>query len=292
VNISLDSSVKNVVSRIAITGASGWVGKKLVLLLRSTGCEVVLVPRDYLSDLALLQGTLQGCHSVVHLAALVHQMREPPTLAQFRQVNCDLTINVAKAAAAAGLEQLIFVSTAKVMGEQSAVPFKESDAANPQDDYSRAKHEAEIGLQALQHSGALKALKVCVLRPPLIYGEGVGANFAKLQRLAASHWPLPLGAATAPRSMVEVDDFNRTVLKVFQKRKLLPDYEIFFVTDEFDSSTASIITRIRATQGRRSGLVFIPASLLKLGLQLIGKQSIFDRLFTSLQVDGSRARRL
>jgi nucleoside-diphosphate-sugar epimerase len=282
----------NLPLKIAITGANGWVGKKLVTLLQSNNCDVVCVPRAHLSDIGLLQNTLQGCQSVVHLAALVHQMRAPPTLLEFRKVNCDLTINVARAAAAACVEQLIFVSTAKVMGEQSTVPFKESDLANPQDDYSRAKHEAELTLKTLQDKGKLGALKVCVLRPPLIYGEGVGANFAKLERLAASSWPLPLGTATALRSMIQVDDFNSTILKVFEKRTSLPSYEVFFVSDKDDKSTASIIAQIRTVNRAPTRLVNVPSSWVKVALSLIGKQSIYDRLFTSLQVDGSRVRRL
>jgi nucleoside-diphosphate-sugar epimerase len=245
----------NLPLKIAITGANGWVGKKLVTLLQSNNCDVVCVPRAHLSDIGLLQTTLQGCQSVVHLAALVHQMREPPTLAQFRSVNCVLTINVAKAAAAVQVKQLIFVSTAKVMGEQSTTPFKETDAADPQDDYSRAKWEAEITLKTLQDEGKLGALKVCVLRPPLIYGEGVGANFAKLERLAASSWPLPLGTATALRSMIQVDDFNSTILKVFEKRTSLPSYEVFFVSDKDDKSTASIIAQIRTVNRAPTRLV-------------------------------------
>lgn len=282
----------NLPLKIAITGANGWVGKKLVTLLQSNNCDVVCVPRAHLSDIGLLQTTLQGCQSVVHLAALVHQMRAPPTLLEFRKVNCDLTINVAKAAAAASVEQLIFVSTAKVMGEQSTVPFKESDLANPQDDYSRAKHEAELTLKAMSDKGQFGALKVCVLRPPLIYGDGVGANFAKLERLAATAWPLPLGAANAPRSMVEVDYFVRTIWKIFEKRELLTDYEVFFVTDENDRTTSGIVADIRKSQGRQPNLVNMPALLIKFLLHLAGKRSIYDRLFTPLQVDGNRVRGL
>jgi nucleoside-diphosphate-sugar epimerase len=278
--------------KIAVTGANGWVGNKLVTLLQSGDYEAVPVPRAYLSDPDRLQKLLVDCQSVVHLAALVHQMREPPSLNEFRKVNCDLTLNVARAAAVAGVQQMVFVSTAKVMGEQSVRAFKESDFGNPQDDYSRAKFEAEIGLSSMQKKGELGSLKVCVLRPPLIYGAGVGANFAKLEKLAASRLPLPLGSATALRSMVDVDLFNQTILKVFEKRAVLKGYEVFFVTDPVDKSTASIITAIRKTHGRASNLISIPAPWLRWALSVIGKRSIYDRLFTSLQVDGSRIRAL
>jgi nucleoside-diphosphate-sugar epimerase len=277
--------------RVGITGANGWIGKALKHSLRQRKIDAIEISRSELQSEPALVKALEGCSSVIHLAALVHQMNTPPSLEQFRAVNRDLTVNLAKAAALAGVEQLIFVSTAKVVGEFSIAPLSEMALANPSDDYSRTKHEAEQELQRLLNENALAQLKICIVRPPLVYGEGVKANYAKLVVLAKSRWPLPLGSVRGKRSMVSLADLTALIIQLVERRSELTEIEVFHIATLPDKTSAEIIADIRKLDGRRSGLVAIPEGVMKFILTCIGKRNIYDRLFTQLQLDTQKAER-
>jgi nucleoside-diphosphate-sugar epimerase len=169
--------------KVAVTGPNGWIARTLLNALKIDNYTGVAIQRDWLTKVngeanPALFSALHGCDSVVHLAALVHQMSTAPTLADYRKVNCDLTLELAQVAASVGVRQFIFVSTAKVMGEFSIRPFTESDTPTATDDYAISKLEAEVGLRNLQSAGKLGSMKVVIVRPPLVYGEGAGANYA------------------------------------------------------------------------------------------------------------------
>jgi nucleoside-diphosphate-sugar epimerase len=279
--------------KVAVTGPNGWIAKALLKKLAAQSFDSVGVQRDWLPWPGLAKGphltqVFDDCHSLVHLAALVHQMDKVPTLAEYRSINCDLTLQLAQAAAAAGVRQFIFMSTAKVMGELSNRPFVESDDAIPVDAYSVSKFEAEKGLQNLHKSGQLGAMKVCIVRPPLVYGEGVGANYEKLISLANTSWPLPLGKATALRSMVSIDRLTDGISALVSSNEHLTSFEVFFAADPIDQSAASIIRATRQANNHGARLIAVPQMMMKYSLSAIGKTSIYERLFTSLQVDGSR----
>jgi nucleoside-diphosphate-sugar epimerase len=280
-----------VARKVAVTGPNGWIAKAFLEKLQTRAIAGVAIQRSWLvnkSESTLLAASLQGCLSVVHLAALVHQMNTVPTIEDYRKVNCALTLQLAIAAAHAGVAQFIFVSTAKVMGERSARPFTEADAANPRDPYSISKLDAENELIRLKQSGELGLMKVVIVRPPLVYGEGVKANYAKLTSLAQTSYPLPLGCATALRSMVSVDHLTDGFIALINAQPSLNNVEIFFATDENDQSTASIVQSIRAANGRRAALIHVPTNVMRLVLSCVSKKNIYERLFTSLQFDGTR----
>ena len=286
---------------IAITGSAGWVGRALAEQLEKNGYSVLKMPHDTAHSTTLPQGT----RCLVHLAALVHQMDRQPSANDYHKANCDFAIAMARKAAVAGCAQMIFVSTAKVMGERSAigVPFTEAHEPQPSDAYSKSKWQAELALSKLVQAGELGQMQICILRPPVVYGPGAGANVKRLEQLAASPWPLPLGRAQAPRSMVSlslltnaIESLIETLNEAFMEsptacRDGLPALETFFVADPMDTSVAQIITNLRAAQGRKPGLVNVPAIAMKIGLSVVGQQAIYERLFTPLQIDGSKLRR-
>jgi UDP-4-keto-D-QuiNAc 4-reductase len=283
--------------KVAVTGPNGWIAKALQQKLKAQSIVAIGVDRAWLAqqttrDEVFLTQALSGCDCVIHLAALVHQMNAAPTLADYRAINCELTIKLAQSAANAGVRQFIFISTAKVMGEKSIRPFLEGDTPAPTDAYSISKLEAETGLKNLQRDGKLGAMKVVIVRPPLVFGNGVSANYEKLIALANTGWPLPLGSATAPRSMVNIDRLTNGLLALLVARDQLKDFEVFFATEPIDQSTASIIREVRNAKGRSAALVNVPPKLMQIMLSAVGKKSIFERLFTSLQVDGSRLNNL
>jgi UDP-4-keto-D-QuiNAc 4-reductase len=277
--------------KVAVTGPNGWIAKALQQKLESQSITAIGVNRTWLKqqtiqDKALLTQALQGCNSVVHLAALVHQMNAAPTLADYRAVNCELTLKLARAAADAGVRQFIFVSTAKVMGERSNKPFLENDIPAPTDAYSISKIEAETGLKTLLQEGKLGSMKVAIVRPPLVFGSGVGANYEKLIALANTRWPLPLGGANAQRSMVSIDRLTDGLVALVKAREQLKPFEVFFASEPNDQSTADIIREVRIAKGHKAALINVPPILMR--SQVSVKEAFmsdFSRLFKSTAPD-------
>lgn len=212
---------------IAVTGATGFVGRALVqrcvaLTPPERACGVFAITRQgptnkvagacyaqvgHWSDDTEWQAVLTGIEVLVHAAARVHVMADTATdpLEEFRRLNVLATLQLASAAAAAGVKRFVFVSSVKVNGEstQASRTFTETDAPDPQDAYGVSKHEAEHGLRQL---AADTGMDVVIIRPPLVYGPGVKANFAALMRAVQRGWPLPLGAVHNQRSLVALDN--------------------------------------------------------------------------------------
>jgi UDP-glucose 4-epimerase len=279
--------------KVAITGPSGWVAKALIASLNTEGYEIVTVSRAELNDPNALQTRLVGVDVVVHLAALVHKMTGQPTLLEYREVNRDLTLSLARVSAKVGVQHYIFVSTAKVLGETSVTPLLENSPLQPQDAYAISKAEAETELASLQRANQLQCMKISILRPPLIFGEGVKANFAKLQRWAASPWPLPLGCAKAKRSMLSLDDVVAMLTSLIEQGKQTnpcADFNVFNAASQPDQSTAEIISQLRAKQNRQALLIPVPSFAMKTVLTLIGQSSVYDRLYTTFQLDATKIR--
>jgi len=287
--------------RALVTGASGFVGRVLVaeLLRRGhavraavrrpvefpTGVEAVDVGE--ISESTDWSTALRGVDTVFHLAARVHQRggAGPVTELQYRRINCDATVTLARAAMEAGAEDFIFASSVKVMGEISADhPFTESDAASPRDAYGRSKLAAEQELARLAGP-----IRISILRPPLVYGSGVGANFLSLMRLADSHWPLPLGAARAQRSIVHVGNLVDAMIACTQVAHSTP--ATYFVSDGRDVSVAELIALLRNALGRPVRLLAAPASLLETVARVVGRADAAQRLFHPLQIDIGRIAR-
>jgi nucleoside-diphosphate-sugar epimerase len=234
---------------------------------------------------------LANVQIVVHLAARVHVMHDQSAdpMAEFRQVNVQGTLHLARQAAAAGVRRFVFVSSVKVNGESTCPgrAFLESDPPNPQDAYGTSKHEAEQGLRQL----ALETgLEVVIIRPPLVYGPGVKANFAALMRVVQKGWPLPLGAVNNRRSLVALDNLTDFIMTVITHPAAAN--QTFLISDGQDLSTAELIRAMADAAHTRARLMSVPLWVLAWGGRLTGKTQAVGRLCENLQVDSSKARDL
>lgn len=288
-----------------VTGSGGFVGHSLCAALRTRGLlvrpalrtarsrpddfdDVVVGSLDAQTDWF---EALRDVDTVVHLAARVHVMNDVSTdpLAEFRRVNVAGTLNLARQAATAGVKRFVFISSVKVNGEHTEPghPFNEMDVPNPQDAYAQSKHEAEQGLRQIATE---TGLEVVIIRPPLVYGPGVKANFAALMRAVQRGWPLPLGAVHNQRSLVALDnlvDFSMTCITHPQAAN-----QTFMVSDGQDLSTTELVRGMAHAAGVPARLLPVPVWALKAGAALFAKGDAVDRLCGNLQVDISKARTL
>jgi nucleoside-diphosphate-sugar epimerase len=212
---------------------------------------------------------------------------EADPLTAFRAVNVDGTLNLARQAAAAGVKRFVFVSSVKVNGECTAPgrAFTEADAPMPQDAYGQSKHEAEQGLRQLSSD---MGMEVVIIRPPLVYGPGVKANFATLMHAVQRGWPLPLGSVHNQRSLVALSnlvDFIVTCITHPQAAN-----QTFLVSDGQDLSTAELVRGIAQAAGVPARLLPVPVWALQAGASLLGKGDVVQRLCGNLQIDASKAR--
>ncbi len=271
---------------VAVTGATGFVGCVLVGDLLRRGLKVLPVARDVNPELLLQQASV-----VVHLAARVHVMDEKSTnpLHAFRKSNVDATVSLARQAAAAGVARFVFMSSVKVNGEGSPLfrGFTELDLPDPQDPYGVSKWEAE---QALQQVAAETGMEVVIVRPPLVYGFGVKANFAALMRAVMRGWPLPFGSIQNSRSLVGLDNLVDFIYCCMTHPAAAN--QTFLVSDGHDVSSAQLVRELAAAAGVKPNLCSVPQWFLEFGAVMVGKRKAVQRLCGSLQVDISKAQTL
>jgi nucleoside-diphosphate-sugar epimerase len=227
---------------------------------------------------------LQGATTVIHLAARVHQVQDSSTdpLQAFRATNLHATLQLARCAQEMGVQRFIFVSTVKVLGEETAPdqPFRASDPALPQDAYATSKHEAEQALRALAVGGSMELV---IVRPPLVYGPGVRANFASLVRVVRRGIPLPLARVHNLRSLVGIDNLVSLLLRCTQHADA--GGQTFLVSDGHDLSTPDLVRQLATALGQPARLWPVPLAGLQLAARLTGRQAAVQRLCSSLQVD-------
>ena len=232
---------------------------------------------------------LQGVSSVIHCAARVHVMTDAATdpLEEFRRVNVHGTLNLARQASVAGVRRFVFISSIKVNGEstQTGFPFKADDAPAPEDAYGISKFEAENGLREL---AVQSGMEVVIIRPPLVYGAGVKANFATMMRWLRRGVPMPFGAIQNARSLVALG--NLVDLIVTCVRHPAAANQIFLVSDGEDLSTTQLLRRVALAMNTTAWLLPVPSSVLKLATAALGKPDVARRLFASLQVDIEKTR--
>jgi nucleoside-diphosphate-sugar epimerase/GT2 family glycosyltransferase len=293
--------------RVLVTGANGFIGQALCGALSSQGCSVRGVVRkknadgraDALDHWVMGEidehtewaSALSGIDCVVHLAARVHLMLDTAAnpLAEFRRINVALTLNLARQAAKAGVRRFVFVSSVKVNGEKTVIgqPFTADDVPQPIDSYGISKFEAE---QALVQLAAETGLEVVIVRPVLVYGPGVKANFHEMMRWVLKGVPLPLGALDNQRSLVAIDNVV-DLLSVCLHHPRAAN-QVFLVSDGEDLTVSGLLRRTAAALGRPARLVPVPMFLLRMGGRLLGKEPVIRRLCDTLQVDIGKTQRL
>jgi len=291
--------------RVLVTGATGFVGRRLCGALASRGHQVTgAVRRPAESDLPagvlpvqvgdMGPGTpwdeaLSGIEGIVHLAARAHVMRDTAAdpEAEYRRVNVEATRCLAERAMAAGVRRFVFMSTVKVNGERTEDrPFQPADPPAPEDAYGRTKRDAEAAVWTTLGDSATEAV---VVRSPLVYGPGVKGNFLTLLKAVHGGMLLPFGAIDNRRSMVFVDNLADALIAALEQPAAAG--ETFYVRDDEDVSTTELIRRMAGALERPARLLPVPAALLRLAGRLTGKHDMARRITGSLQVDDSATRK-
>ena len=284
--------------KVLVTGGNGFLGSAVLRELQAKGIDSIGAVRKHYGENPAEEfiqvgdinahtdwtEALIGVEAVVHCAARVHVMNEQAdnALEAFREVNVEGTLKLARSAAAAGVKRLLFISSIKVNGEGTRPGrlFRYDDAPAPEDAYGQSKAEAEAGLLSVSRE---TGLEVVVIRPPLVYGPGVKANFAALMKLAGKNLPLPLGAVRNKRSMVALDNLVSLIVTCINHPSAAN--RTFLVSDGQDLSTTELLTLMTRATGKTPRLLPVPMSWLALAASFLGKKDIADRLFGSLQVD-------
>ncbi|QDP72355.1 SDR family oxidoreductase [Legionella israelensis] len=294
--------------KILITGATGFIGRRLVSQLKMQKKYFISiairqkkqdffsseVEKHFIDDIETTtdwSSILQNCDVIIHTAARVHIMNESEKdpLSEFRRVNKDGTLQLAKQAAANGVKRFIFISSIKVNGEETAINeiYKADDSVYPADPYAVSKYEAE---QELLKLSAETGLEVVIIRPPLVYGPGVKGNFYYMLQWLKRGIPLPLGAIRNKRSLVYLDNLIDLIACCIEHPKATN--QIFLVSDGEDLSTTELLKKISYSLGKTPRLLPIPSGLLKVAAILFGKKNLAQRLCGSLQVDISKTQTL
>ena len=278
--------------KLLITGATGFIGRRLCQAADDKGLRVRMALRRDDGQGGVVVGdlgsdtdwssALEGVDAIVHLAARVHVMDEEAEdpLAEFRKVNVDGTLNLARQAAEAGVKQFVFISSIGVNGNQSVRQFTADDPPNPVEPYAVSKLEAEEGLRQVEKE---TGLEVAVIRPTLVYGPNAPGNFGRLVRLVQKGFPLPLGLVNNKRSLVALDNLVDLILTCVHHPAAAG--ETFLVSDGEDLSTPELIRKIARAMGKKPRFVPVPLAMLRLGGRIMGKSAEVERLVGSLQVD-------
>jgi nucleoside-diphosphate-sugar epimerase len=296
-------------TKICVTGATGFIGSKLSLKLSQLSYDVLAPVRNLSSSSLSLNQNLQyikvekedsnlnyskilkQVDTVIHCAARTHVVREVeknPQIA-YQKINVEETLNLATQAASFGVKRFIFLSSIKVNGEKTlrSESFKHNDIAMPEDAYGVSKLKAEKVLRELSDR---TGLEIVIIRAPLVYGEGVKGNFLRLLNLTNKKIPLPFARINNIRSLVGLDNLIDLIICCIDHPKAAG--QIFLISDNESISTPELIKRIGAAMGKSTRLFPVPLSIFKLLGRLMGKSYEVDKLLGSLMVDTSHTRQI
>lgn len=289
-----------------VTGANGFVGSSLCRFLLDQGQHVVRLlrkPQTHLQgakDIVIenwehagFENVFQGVDVLVHLAARVHMLQDNSSdpLAEYRKTNVLITENLARAAANAGVPRFIYLSSIKVNGEGSlknlALTYNEDVLKKPEDPYGVSKWEAERSLLDIANESSLE---VTIIRPPLVYGPGVRANFLKLIKTVDKGLPLPLKSLNNARSLVYVDNLVSSIYWLSHQPQA--KNQVYLVSDGTAFSTSELIAQISACLGKKAALFYFPPKIMIWAGKLLHKESVLERLLGSLKLDISKIQKL
>lgn len=298
---------------ILVTGASGFIGKALVTSLCERGYDVRATVRSTAAEARLydhkkqqglhtlticnlgeLDGTTNWCtilknvDTIVHCAARAHILRETSThpLEAFRRANTQVTENLAQQAMAQGVRRFIFLSSIGVLGNNSYdAPFTDDSKAHPEAPYAQAKWEAEQALHALPDT-----MDRVIIRPPVVYGPGVGGNFARLLTLVNKNIPLPFGAVNNKRQFIGIDNLVDFIMACIEPQKALN--ETFLIADNEIISTTQLLRNLSLVMGKKIILLPIPNTFLDLCFRALGKAKIAGQVLGNLEITSDKAHRL
>ena len=291
--------------KVLVTGTTGFVGAALVsrlvdsgrfgvrtALRRESGELLVGVEQIVVGDLTPntdWQQALVGVDAVVHLAARVHVMNDTASdpLSAFRQVNVAGTERLARIAATKGVKRFVYISSVKVNGESCEKPFTEQSIPAPEDPYGVSKWETE---QILHRVAEETGLEVVILRPPLVYGPGVKANFLSLFKIVDRGIPLPLAGINNQRSLIYLENLVDAIIKCIEHPNAAN--QTFLLSDGQDVSTPELIRMIASAMGKKPRLAPCPPVVLKFLGKLTGKSLEVKRLIGSLQIDNSKIKKV
>jgi len=292
---------------VLITGATGFVGSRTVELLNSkegftpiaairnkcsfSAPKVRSVIVENLDAETKWSSSLKNIQVVIHTSARVHIMKDTSgdPLSEFRRVNVEGTLNLARQAATAGIKRFVFISSIKVNGENTNLnqPFTEADSPEPVDPYGISKFETEMGLYKLAKATGMEV--VCI-RPPLVYGPGVKANFQSMMEWLYKSAPLPFGSIHNKRSLVALDNLVDFILTCIEHPNAAN--QTFLISDGEDLSTTELLERVVSILGKKSRLLPVNQGVLEFILKLCGQKALAQRLCGSLQVDITKAKKL
>jgi nucleoside-diphosphate-sugar epimerase len=290
--------------KVLVTGASGFIGRALCDRLTETGdVDLVATVRNSADPVPLngsiktkelapdtrWEDVLDSVEVVVHAAARVHVMSGADSTHDYRRINVEGTLNLARQAANCGVKRFVFLSSAKVLGDNTPPgrAFHADDQPAPTDAYATSKHEAEIELARVAER---QGMEVVTIRPPLVYGPGVKANFLALLRWVHKGYPLPFARVRNLRSLIALHNLV-DLIEVCRTHPAAAN-ETFMAADSEDVSTAELVTRIGVALHKPARLLPVPPTLVLAGATLAGRRDQANRLLGNLQIETQKTREL
>ncbi|MFO3132097.1 NAD-dependent epimerase/dehydratase family protein, partial [Legionella pneumophila serogroup 1] len=287
-------------AKILITGATGFIGRSLVPALLSEGhdvrCAVLQLDSTLQAEQIVINNlevhtdwtdALRNVEIVIHLAARVHIMKEYATssLDEYCKINSIATKNFVEQAAQNNVKRFIFLSTIKVHGEfsQNNLPFSEDCRTQPEDPYAKSKLYAEQFIQEICQNARMEFV---ILRPPLVYGPYVKANFLRILQLVDKKWPLPFGSIYNKRTFIYIDNLVSAISAVVSEPSAAN--QVYLVADDCSWSLTQLVQTLSRKMNTKLFLIPIPVQILIFLFKLCGLKNINTRLFSSLEVSNEK----